>query len=108
MLPTPFLEGNGRATRIWLDMIFIKELQKCTDWSKINKNDYLDAMKASPTSDEFLKDLLKNALTKDIDNKELFMKGIDASYYYEEVKQTFKSVNSIINMPTILNDPKAD
>ena len=82
----PFMEGNGRATRIWLDFIFVKELRKCIDWSKIDKKDYFDAMIQSPNSDVKIKTVLKNALTSDIDNRELFMKGIDASYYYEEIE----------------------
>ena len=82
----PFMEGNGRATRIWLDLIFIKELKECVDWSKIDKNNYLDAMMESPNSDAKIKDILKSALSKDINNRELFMKGIDTSYYYEEVE----------------------
>ena len=82
----PFMEGNGRATRIWLDFIFVKELRKCIDWSKIDKKDYFDAMIQSPNSDAKIKTVLRNALTSDIDNRELFMKGIDASYYYEEIE----------------------
>ncbi len=80
----PFLEGNGRATRIWLDLIFINRLKICVDWSKIDKNDYLDAMKTSPSSSEKIKNLLKAALTNNINDRELYMKGIDYSYYYEE------------------------
>lgn len=80
----PFMEGNGRSTRIWLDLIFKKNLGKCVDWSKIDKNDYLNAMKDSPLNDEPIKKLLSGALTDDINNRELFMKGIDYSYYYEE------------------------
>ena len=80
----PFMEGNGRATRIWLDLMFIKELRKCVDWSKIDKSDYFVAMKQSPNSDNRIKELLNSALSDDIDNRELFMKGIDTSYYYEE------------------------
>lgn len=82
----PFMEGNGRATRIWLDLIFIKELKKCIDWSKIDKKDYFDAMKENLNSDVMIKELLKNALTNEIDSRELFLKGIDTSYYYEEVE----------------------
>ena len=82
----PFMEGNGRATRIWLDLIFINELKKCVDWSKIDKKVYFDAMMESPNSDAKIKNILKNALSEDIDNRELFMKGIDTSYYYEEVE----------------------
>ena len=82
----PFMEGNGRATRIWLDLLFMKKLRKCVDWSKIDKKDYFDAMIQSPHSDAKIKMVLKNALTNDIDNRELFMKGIDTSYYYEEME----------------------
>jgi cell filamentation protein len=80
----PFMEGNGRATRIWLDLIFINRLGKCVDWSQIDKNDYLNAMRESPVSSLKIHDLLKFALTDEIDNRELFLKGIDYSYYYEE------------------------
>ena len=82
----PFMEGNGRATRIWLDLILINELKKCIDWSKIDKKDYFDAMMESPNSDVKIKDVLRGALSEDINNRELFMKGIDTSYYYEEVE----------------------
>ena len=80
----PFMEGNGRSTRIWLDLIFKKRLQRCVDWSRINKNDYMNAMIKSSTNNTILKDLLRNALTDDINSREMFMKGIDYSYYYEE------------------------
>lgn len=80
----PFMEGNGRATRIWLDLLLKDRLQKCVDWSKIEKNDYLDAMKQSPVNAKPIFDLLSNALTDDINNREIFLKGIDYSYYYEE------------------------
>lgn len=80
----PFMEGNGRSTRIWLDLIFKKRLQLCVDWSRINKNDYMNAMVKSSTKNTILKDLLKNALTDDINSREMFLKGIDYSYYYEE------------------------
>jgi len=80
----PFMEGNGRSSRIWLDLIFKKRLGKCVDWSKISKNDYIDAMKQSPINSNLLKILLKNALTDKINDRETFMKGIDYSYYYEE------------------------
>lgn len=79
----PFREGNGRSTRIWLDMIFKKELHKVVDWSKVDKGDYLLAMERSPIKDIELKYLLKNALTDEIDSREVYMKGIDHSYYYE-------------------------
>ncbi len=80
----PFMEGNGRTTRIWLDMILKKRLKKCVDWSQIGKNEYMNAMIESTTDSELLKKLLKNALTDEIDSREMFMKGIDYSYYYEE------------------------
>ena len=80
----PFMEGNGRSTRIWLDMIFKKQMKMCVDWSKINKKDYLDAMIASHTDISCIRELLKGALTDKIDDREIFMKGIDYSYYYEQ------------------------
>ena len=80
----PFMEGNGRSTRIWLDLILKKRLKKCVDWSKISKRDYMNAMMQSPTNTNVLKKLLKNALTDRINDREMFMKGIDYSYYYEE------------------------
>lgn len=79
----PFREGNGRSTRIWLDMILKKELNKVIDWSKINKEDYLLAMERSPVRDTEIKLLLKSALTDDVNNRDVYMKGIDASYHYE-------------------------
>ena len=79
----PFREGNGRSTRIWLDLILKKELQLVIDWSKVNKEDYLSAMERSPIKDLEIKFLLKNALTENIDDREVYMKGIDASYMYE-------------------------
>jgi len=79
----PFREGNGRATRIWLDLIFKKELKKVVDWNKIDKEDYLSAMERSPIKDIEIKHLLQNALTDKIHEREIFMKGIDVSYYYE-------------------------
>jgi len=80
----PFMEGNGRSTRIWLDMIFKKRLKKCIDWSKLDKHEYLDAMIESHTDSAHIRRLLKTALTDRIDDRELFMKGIDYSYYYEQ------------------------
>ena len=80
----PFLEGNGRSTRIWLDMIFKKRLKTCVDWSKIDKQEYLDAMIASHTDSSRIRELLRGALTDRIDDREIFMKGIDYSYYYEQ------------------------
>ena len=79
----PFREGNGRSTRIWLDLILKKELGKVVDWSKVDKEDYLLAMERSPVKTVEIKELLKNALTNDINNREVYMKGIDASYHYE-------------------------
>lgn len=79
----PFREGNGRSPRIWLDLILKKELQLVIDWSKVNKEDYLSAMERSPIKDLEIKFLLKNALTEHIDDREVYMKGIDASYMYE-------------------------
>ena len=83
----PFREGNGRSTRIWLDLILTKNLKKCIDWSKINKKDYLFAMEESAVDSTRIKELLQNALTDKIDDREMFMKGIDYSYYYEEVEE---------------------
>ena len=80
----PFMEGNGRSTRIWLDLIFKKRLNKCVDWSRIDKKSYLTAMKASTTNPTHIKALLRAALTDDINSREMFMKGIDYSYYYEQ------------------------
>lgn len=80
----PFMEGNGRSTRIWLDLILKKRIKKCVDWSKIEKNDYMNAMVASALDDTPIRDLLRNALTDEIESREMFMKGIDYSYYYEE------------------------
>lgn len=79
----PFREGNGRSTRIWLDLILKKELQLVIDWSKVNKEDYLSAMERGPIKDLEIKFLLKNALTEHINDREVYMKGIDASYMYE-------------------------
>lgn len=80
----PFMEGNGRATRIWLDLMLKRALKKCVDWSRIDKRDYLDAMRASVADSSALKALLLPALTSKIGDRETFMKGIDYSYYYEE------------------------
>lgn len=79
----PFREGNGRSTRIWLDRILMKELKKVVDWSKVDKNDYLLATEISPIKDTEIKVLLKSALTDKINDRTVYMKGIDASYYYE-------------------------
>ena len=80
----PFMEGNDRSTRIWLDLILKKNLKKCVDWSKISKNDYMNAMIKSSIKSRKIKNLLKNVLTDKINSREMFMKGIDYSYYYEE------------------------
>lgn len=79
----PFREGNGRATRIWLDLILKKQIGQVIDWSQVDKGDYLMAMERSPVKDVEIKVLLKQALTGEINSRELFMKGIDISYYYE-------------------------
>ena len=79
----PFREGNGRSMRIWLDLIFKAELQKVVDWSKVDKEDYFLAMERSPIRDIEIKYILKNALTDEINSREVYMKGIDHSYYYE-------------------------
>ena len=80
----PFREGNGRGTRIWLDLILKKQLQKCVDWSKIDKNNYLNAMQKSVADSSDIKRFLQSALTDKINDRETFMKGIDYSYYYEQ------------------------
>lgn len=80
----PFMEGNGRATRIWLDLILKKRLKRCVDWSRLGKKAYMDAMMQSPVNASVLKRLMKNALTDQIHSREMYMKGIDHSYYYEE------------------------
>ena len=80
----PFMEGNGRSTRIWLDLILKKNLNKCVDWSQIDKTDYLNAMRESVDNSDKIFNLIKNALTDDINDREIIMKGIDYSYYYEE------------------------
>lgn len=86
----PFREGNGRSTRIWLDLILKKELGKVVDWSLVDKEDYLLAMERSPIKDIEIKHLLKAALTDKVDDREVYMKGIDHSYYYEGY-MTFKT-----------------
>ena len=86
----PFREGNGRSTRIWLDHILKTEIGKVVDWSKVDKEDYLLAMERSPIKDVEIKVLLKGALTDEINSREVYMKGIDHSYYYE-VYTTFKT-----------------
>lgn len=88
----PFREGNGRSTRIWLDHILKKGIGKVVDWSKVDKEDYLLAMERSPIKDVEIKVLLKGALTDEINSREVYMKGIDHSYYYEGYT-TFKTKN---------------
>lgn len=88
----PFREGNGRSTRIWLDLILKTELNLVVDWNKIDKEDYLLAMERSPIKDIEIKHLIKNALTDKINDREVYMKGIDASYNYEGYS-TFNSAN---------------
>ncbi|MEP7197793.1 MAG: Fic family protein [Saprospiraceae bacterium] len=80
----PFMEGNGRSTRIWLDLMLKKRLKKCVDWSKISKENYMNAMIISTVDSSVLMQLVETALTNKINNREMFMKGIDYSYYYEE------------------------
>lgn len=82
----PFMEGNGRSTRIWLDLILKKNLGKCIDWQKIDKSDYLSAMIRSHVKDIEIRELLRTALTDKINDREVFMKGVEQSYYYEEVE----------------------
>ncbi len=86
----PFREGNGRSTRIWLDLVLKTELGQVVDWSKVDKEDYLLAMERSPVKDIEIKYLLRNALTEEVDSREIYMKGIDHSYYYEGYA-TFKA-----------------
>ena len=80
----PFMEGNGCSTRIWLDLMLKRSLKLCVDWSQIDKNEYLTAMRESVADSTLIKTLVLPALTTKIDNREIFMKGIDYSYYYEQ------------------------
>jgi cell filamentation protein len=80
----PFMEGNGRSGRIWLDLMLKKNLKKCVDWSLVGKRAYFSAMERSPVNDLEIRELLRSALIDGIDDREIFMKGIDRSYYYEE------------------------
>lgn len=82
------MEGNGRSMRIWLDLILKKNLKRCVDWSKIGKKEYFTAMTQSPTDSTMIKSIIKAALTDKIHDREMFMKGIDYSYYYEETTDT--------------------
>jgi len=93
----PFREGNGRATRIWLDQMLKKHLKKCVDWSKVEKTAYLSAMERSPINDLEIKTLLKSALTPNTKDREVYMKGIQSSYAYED--QTAYDVHSLISKP---------
>jgi len=79
----PFMDGNGRTMRIWLDLILKKNLKKCVDWANIDKSDYLNAMQRSPVNDLEIRELLRGALTDKINDRDVFMKGIEQSYYYE-------------------------
>lgn len=81
----PFMEGNGRSMRVWLDLILKKNLNQCVDWEKIDKMDYLNAMERSPVNALEIRELLRNALTPKVDDRDVFMKGIEQSYYYEEL-----------------------
>lgn len=81
----PFLEGNGRSTRIWLDLILRKKIKKCVDWSRIGKREYLSAMERSPVNDLEIRTLLFEALTDNLDSRELIVRGIEQSYYYETI-----------------------
>lgn len=83
----PFMEGNGRATRIWLDVLLKDSLGLCVDWQQIDKNDYLKAMEKSPYDSTLIRELITNALTDRIEDREIFMKGIDYSYYYETIDE---------------------
>jgi cell filamentation protein len=85
----PFMEGNGRSMRMWLDLILKKNIKRCVDWQKVNKHDYLSAMQKSVTNDSEIRRILLAALTDKIDDREIFMKGVDRSYYYEEPDDDF-------------------
>ena len=91
----PFREGNGRSTRIWLDHILKEELNKVIDWTKIDKQSYLNAMIDSPIDDTKIKELLKTSLTSDINNRDIYLKGIDQSYYFEDLNKYTLSTNRI-------------
>jgi cell filamentation protein len=80
----PFMEGNGRSTRLWLDLIFKSSIKQCVDWSQIDKKTYLQSMRLSTTDSCAIRELLRGALTDKINDREMFMKGIDYSYYYEQ------------------------
>lgn len=91
----PFREGNGRSTRIWLDHILKGELNKVIDWTKIDKQSYLNAMIDSPIDDTKIKELLKTSLTSDINNRDIYLRGIDQSYYFEDLNEYILSTNGI-------------
>lgn len=91
----PFREGNGRSTRIWLDHILKEELNKVIDWAKIDKQSYLNAMIDSPIDDTKIKELLKASLTSDINNRDIYLRGIDQSYYFEDLNECTLSTNRI-------------
>jgi cell filamentation protein len=80
----PFMEGNGRSGRIWLDLMLKRSLKKCVDWSRVGKREYLSAMERSPVNDLEIRELLRSALTDSIDDREVYIQGIDRSYFYEE------------------------
>ncbi|MDP3989287.1 MAG: Fic family protein [bacterium] len=81
----PFMEGNGRSMRIWLDLVLKRMLKQCVDWTKVDKADYLNAMQRSPVNDLEIRELIRGALIDKINDREVFMKGVEQSYYYEEV-----------------------
>lgn len=91
----PFREGNGRSTRIWLDHILKEELNKVIDWTKLDKQSYLNAMIDSPIDDTKIKELLKASLTSDINNRDIYLRGIDQSYYFEDLNEHTLSSNGI-------------
>ena len=91
----PFREGNGRSTRIWLDHILKEELNKVINWTKIDKQSYLNAMIDSPIDDTEIKELLKTSLTSDINNRDIYLRGIDQSYYFEDLNEYTLSTNRI-------------
>lgn len=91
----PFREGNGTSTRIWLDHILKEELNKVINWTKIDKQSYLNAMIDSPIDDTKIKELLKTSLTSDINNRDIYLKGIDQSYYFEDLNEYTLSTNGI-------------
>ena len=100
----PFMEGNGRTCRIWLDLMLKKNIKKCIDWSKISKKDYFDSMIKSVSNDSMIMVLLKKALTDKINDREMFMKGIDYSYYYEEENDVEENENVNENNRLLEND----